>query len=124
MPVHLNAGGRNSAPRAPEKLMSSGDTTMRNLFWTVLAALLFVRAVISSEAAMAETVGLAKSPIPSTSIPEISSSARDTRLAGRAPIGHRQPRAVDVPSQKPNDLERIGDEDQAVDRKLTICRGC
>jgi hypothetical protein len=44
-----------------------------------------------------------------------------------APIGHRQPRADQVPSEKnlgdPNDP--ISREDAALDRKIkSICRGC
>jgi hypothetical protein len=44
-----------------------------------------------------------------------------------APVGHRQPRAGDVPSEKnlsnPNDP--ANKEDQALDRKIkSICRGC
>jgi hypothetical protein len=44
-----------------------------------------------------------------------------------APIGHRQPRASDVPNEKnlsnPNDP--INREDAALDRKIkSICRGC
>jgi hypothetical protein len=44
-----------------------------------------------------------------------------------APIGHRQPRASDVPSEKnlsdPNNP--VNKEDAALDRKIkSICRGC
>jgi hypothetical protein len=44
-----------------------------------------------------------------------------------APIGHRQPRASDVPNEKnidnPNDL--LSKENAALDKKLkSICRGC
>ena len=44
-----------------------------------------------------------------------------------APIGHRQPRASDVPSEKnlsdPNDP--LSKENAALDRKIkSICRGC
>ncbi len=44
-----------------------------------------------------------------------------------APIGHRQPRAGDVPSEKnlsnPNDP--INKEDALLDKKIkSICRGC
>jgi hypothetical protein len=47
--------------------------------------------------------------------------------AREAPVGHRQPRAADVPSEKnlsnPNDS--MNKEDQALDRKIkSICRGC
>ena len=44
-----------------------------------------------------------------------------------APVGHRQPRAGDVPSEKnlanPNDP--VNREDAVLDRKIkSICRGC
>jgi len=44
-----------------------------------------------------------------------------------APVGHRQPRASDVPDDKnlnnPNDL--LSKENAALDKKLkSICRGC
>jgi hypothetical protein len=44
-----------------------------------------------------------------------------------APVGHRQPRADQVPSEKnlsdPNDA--VNREDAALDRKIkSICRGC
>jgi hypothetical protein len=45
----------------------------------------------------------------------------------QAPVGHRQPRASDVPSEKnlsdPNDP--LSKENRALDRKIkSICRGC
>jgi hypothetical protein len=66
----------------------------------------------------------------------IAQSARGTGSSGaanqaqsnrEAPIGHRQPRADQVPSEKnlsnPNDP--INKEDAALDRKIkSICRGC
>ena len=54
----------------------------------------------------------------------LSSLAQDTRMIGGAPVGHRQPRGRDVPSQGPGELERLTPEDAAIDRKLVICRGC
>jgi hypothetical protein len=56
------------------------------------------------------------------------SSGASTQTPPReAPIGHRQPRAGDVPSEKnlsnPNDP--VNREDAALDRKIkSICRGC
>jgi hypothetical protein len=49
------------------------------------------------------------------------------RSVPEAPVGHRQPRAGDVPSEKnlgnPNDP--VNREDAALDRKIkSICRGC
>jgi hypothetical protein len=45
----------------------------------------------------------------------------------QAPVGHRQPRASDVPSEKnlsnPNDP--VNKEDAILDKKIkSICRGC
>jgi hypothetical protein len=40
-----------------------------------------------------------------------------------APIGHRQPRAGDVPNEK--GVTKLDAEDAALDRKIkSICRGC
>jgi len=56
-----------------------------------------------------------------------SSGATKSGGLPQAPIGHRQPRAGDVPSEKnlgnPNDP--INKEDAALDKKIkSICRGC
>jgi len=41
-----------------------------------------------------------------------------------APIGHRQPTAKDVPPRNEDNLGVRSPEDEAVDRKLRICRDC
>ena len=56
-----------------------------------------------------------------------SSRRKSVRGRARAPVGHRQPRADQVPSEKnlsdPNDP--VNREDAALDRKIkSICRGC
>jgi hypothetical protein len=56
-----------------------------------------------------------------------SSQANPPRSGPEAPVGHRQPRADQVPSEKnlsdPNDATNR--EDAALDRKIkSICRGC
>ncbi|MDO9561406.1 MAG: hypothetical protein Q7J60_07285 [Bradyrhizobium sp.] len=56
-----------------------------------------------------------------------SSTAVKDRPLPQAPIGHRQPRASDVPSEKnlndPNDP--LSRENAILDRKIkSICRGC
>jgi hypothetical protein len=43
------------------------------------------------------------------------------RALPQAPIGHRQPRAADVPSQ--GEIT-IAPGDVGIDQKLQICRGC
>jgi hypothetical protein len=73
--------------------------------------------LIGAPAAFAQTGGTSSYPKNTTTgsgVPE-------------APIGHRQPRAGDVPSEKnlsdPNNP--VNKEDAALDRKIkSICRGC
>jgi hypothetical protein len=56
-----------------------------------------------------------------------SSATKGQPMLREAPIGHRQPRAGDVPPEKnlsdPNDP--LSKENAALDRKIkSICRGC
>jgi hypothetical protein len=78
-------------------------------------ALLFLGAVLGS-AAMAQS-----------GTKSLSNSSSSSRPIPEAPVGHRQPRADQVPSEKdlnnPNDP--INREDAALDKKIkSICRGC
>ena len=42
-----------------------------------------------------------------------------------APVGHRQPRAGDIPETGPNDPGRIDAQDRELDRMIKgICKGC
>ena len=90
---------------------------MRKLIRTI--ALL---ALIDTSAAIAQTVG-SRTP----SVPPPSTNP-DKQLLGEAPVGHRQPRADQVPSEKnltddPNDP--INRENAQLDRMTKgICRGC
>jgi hypothetical protein len=84
---------------------------MRNLIMTTA-----VLALIGSPAAMAQTGSNTGSP-----------GATNPQPMREAPIGHRQPRAGDVPSEKnlsdPNDP--LSKENAALDKKIkSICRGC
>jgi hypothetical protein len=79
------------------------------------AVLLMLGAVLGS-AAMAQTGTRSQ-----------SNSASSSKSTPEAPVGHRQPRADQVPSEKnlsdPNDP--INREDAALDKKIkSICRGC
>jgi hypothetical protein len=56
-----------------------------------------------------------------------STATKNQPMVREAPIGHRQPRADQVPSEKnlsdPNDP--LSKENAALDRKIkSICRGC
>jgi hypothetical protein len=90
---------------------------MRKLTTTIV-----LLALIDTSAAIGQTVG---SRNPSASPP---STNMDKQLLPEAPVGHRQPRADQVPSEQdpvddPNDP--INRENAALDRMTKgICRGC
>jgi hypothetical protein len=92
---------------------------MNRLFRTLI-----LTALLSTRAADAQTIGMARSPTPQKTAPVAALPPSDLRLADRTPIGHRQPRIKDVPSENADVLEVLSEEDRAVDRKLNICRGC
>ena len=89
---------------------------MRKLSMTRLVTTMALFALIAGPAAVAQT-GTGGSP------------AGNATKAGPlpAPVGHRQPRADQVPPENnlanPNDP--VNKEDAALDRKIkSICRGC
>jgi hypothetical protein len=78
-------------------------------------------ALLDTSVAIAQTAG---SPNPAAPAP---TNSGQPSLPGEAPIGHRQPRADQVPSAKnptdPNDP--VNRENAALDRMINgICRGC
>jgi hypothetical protein len=80
-----------------------------------MAALLALGAILGSAA------------IAQTGTGSQSNSSSLSRVGREAPVGHRQPRVDQVPSEKnlsdPNDP--INREDAALDKKIkSICRGC
>jgi hypothetical protein len=84
---------------------------MRNLIMTTA-----VLALIGSTGAIAQTGSNTRSP-----------GAANPQPTREAPIGHRQPRAGDVPNEKnltdPNDP--LSKENAELDKKIkSICRGC
>jgi hypothetical protein len=84
---------------------------------TRLSATLAMLVLISGPVAMAQT----RSNMGS------SGTTDQSQLSREAPIGHRQPKAGDVPSEKnlsdPNNP--VNKEDAALDKRIkSICRGC
>jgi hypothetical protein len=56
----------------------------------------------------------------------VAAAEQTASLVRQAPIGHRQPRAVDIPGgarSSPLELEQRR-QDEELDRRLIICRGC
>jgi len=55
--------------------------------------------------------------------PPVSEPQTTGQAVPRAPVGHRQPTAKDVPSSDQSTSVRTPEEEE-LDRKLRICRGC
>src|SRR5829696_7112424 len=110
------ATAQRSTRRSDRKKQEDGRTNMRT---TILSIALVV--LISGADAFAQG---------SSSVPKNSGGSGSGSGGGgtvQAPVGHRQPRAGDVPSEKnlsdPNDP--LSKENAALDRKIkSICRGC
>ena len=91
---------------------------MRKLLTTRLITTVALLILIGGPAAMAQKANNKGSPPGATD---------QSRNIPEAPIGHRQPRADQVPSEKslgdPNDP--LNKENAALDKKIkSICRGC
>jgi hypothetical protein len=55
----------------------------------------------------------------------VTAAEQTASLARQAPIGHRQPRAADVLGASSSALElEQRRQDEQLDRRLIICRGC
>ena len=85
---------------------------MRKLITTI--ALL---ALVDTSAAIAQTPGSRNPAAP-------PSASQDKQMLPEAPVGHRQPRADQVPSEQSLMDRELNRENAADDRMLDICRGC
>jgi hypothetical protein len=89
---------------------------MRKTLTTKSIAMMALMALTGGPVAMAQTGGNTR-----------SGAANQSQMTREAPVGHRQPRADQVPSEKNlNDPNNPANkEDAALDRKIkSICRGC
>ena len=68
----------------------------------------------------------AQAPVPDVLSFHPSAAGKETTTRPwTAPVGHRQPRAIDVPSSASGSQYLFEQEDLNVDRKISgICRGC
>lgn len=90
---------------------------MKTMPATRLIATMALMLLIGGPVAMAQTGGSSGS----------SGAANQPAAIREAPVGHRQPRASDVPSEKDlgNPNNPANKEDAVLDRKIkSICRGC
>jgi hypothetical protein len=72
-------------------------------------------------------LGTGSFAIAQTNLNSGSSDGATQSYSREAPIGHRQPRRADVPSEKglSNPTDPVNKEDALLDRKIkSICRGC
>ena len=83
-----------------------------------------MRTMITAAAVLMLLGGMALAQnAPRTGAASSGSATTSSAPSVSAPVGHRQPRASDVPSEK--DSMKRDPEDAALDRKIkSICRGC
>jgi hypothetical protein len=89
-----------------------------------LAAMVLTGLLMSAGACAA--LDADKNPDPNADRTVGSGTRSEESTVPQAPIGHRQPRAADLPTTIPRDssdewLDRVNRD---IDRKLEICRGC
>jgi hypothetical protein len=92
---------------------------MRKLITANSIMILPLLILLGGSVAVAQNSARTGSSANSATAPKTSPNSAGA--AADAPIGHRQPRAGDVPEVKTN----LDAEDAALDRKIkSICRGC
>jgi hypothetical protein len=64
----------------------------------------------------------AQNPPDDKPAPPASGAVRSSPLP--APVGHRQPRASDIPAAPAGDASRASEPRDDIDERLRICRGC
>jgi hypothetical protein len=64
----------------------------------------------------------AQNPPDDKPAPQAPGAVRSSPLP--APVGHRQPRASDIPPPPPGDTSRSTEPRDDIDERLRICRGC
>ena len=86
--------------------------------YAVLAAVLVLNAAVAQDDP--------GQPSPSSPSAQTTGQADDNigEAVWQAPIGHRQPSAKDVPPRVEENLGVRSSQDEAIDRKLRICRDC
>jgi hypothetical protein len=104
--------------------MNKTDSAMRNhhapmrtfVFVTALAALTLGATGLASVASAQNN----PTPRPETPAPRPDTQGR----ALEAPVGHRQPRPEDLPPSVRREEGTRTPDQEALDKKLEICRGC
>jgi hypothetical protein len=99
--------------RAGERVVAA-----KHMFVAAAAVVVFGTSAVWNNAAAQQ------SPDASTNIQRTRDSTANARLRLQAPIGHRQPRADDLPASVLRDEESPPAGNTAIDRDLRICRNC
>ena len=124
-----------SASFRPESEIFTANSEIRrikmSIIWGATIAVAMLALVSNSSVHARDSAAVAISPElgindPGSTHRGDADVAAITPLSRQAPVGHRQPRVIDVPSASqlsPIELD-MRREDELIDGKLTICRGC
>jgi hypothetical protein len=93
------------------------------MVWAVVVPAIMVPAVVGAvlAAAVAGTAW-AQNPPDDKPAPTAPGVVRSSPLP--APVGHRQPRASDIPAPPPGGASGTTEPRDDIDERLRICRGC
>ncbi|MGN1290341.1 MAG: hypothetical protein ACI4XG_27695 [Bradyrhizobium sp.] len=126
-------------PRSPHHIRWSGNTGMTAALHSpgprTNAAMTTWRFLMSDLWRLGKQIGLAAilsaamatSSFAQSAVQELNAYASNETATRpwSAPVGHRQPRAADIPAAASASQQIIDQEDAIVDRKIRgICRGC
>jgi len=81
-------------------------------------------ALVMAGAGVANVALAQNNPPPRSDMPALDGQRTDSQSRMQAPIGHRQPRPQDLPSNALRDQEGRTDAQRELDKKLEICKGC
>ena len=106
--------------------MSPRISILKRSISTAVAGLLLVVQLPSANATYLHEPVKVFPDLPASATADRASAVPTSHLPWLAPVGHRQPQRADVPqTESLSAWERQQQRlDQALDRKLIICRGC
>ena len=89
----------------------------------IVMAYALLAGVVAGSAALAQNNPNQPSP-PASGSPQTTGQGDPGQTTREAPVGHRQPRAKDVPPEIQDNYGVRSPEDEELRRKLRICRDC
>jgi hypothetical protein len=120
--IGMNMGSSDQKRCMRRKTIRENPMSRATLFGAIAILLTMTAApAVAQSIIQRDTVGRTAS----APLPPAKRGNETSTIPWSAPVGHRQPRADEVPAPTPLTQEALDKEDAIVDRKISnICRGC